>query len=440
MSTVREEAVVSLGLDTTKIRAGLNKFGSDFRSSIANVSKQWLGALSAGGIIAGINTLLNKFDDLNDKAENLDISTDFLQGMQHLAGKDVVGGVKTFDKAIGELSVKLGEAKSGSAEAIATFEKWGLPLDKIKDADTERVFYMIADAVKAIPDPATRSAAAFELLGKSGKNMSGYLAQGGDAIKQLVAGVDKLDANKVKELAAMKDQLDDGLNRLAFYGGKLLAFFSVDIPSAMGELSTGLENINNALKKTAQDWIAEQRKKVQDQVDIEMAAEEKLAADKLALEKQADEEGRKLAEKRAAEEKLQADARLLLIKINKELEVKAAKDAADKIARFESLKGSLKGSLGNEFMPTLGELVSAGGPYAQDARRAQFLESDIRLAKAKGNDEFATGEMNELQDIRGRLSKAGVYNDPNKAIVDEIAKLSKEIVPGKGLKVDIHMK
>lgn len=439
MSTVREEAVVSLGLDTTKIRAGLNKFGSDFRSSIANVSKQWLGALSAGGIIAGINTLLNKFDDLNDKAENLDLSTDFLQGMQHLAGKDVVGGVKTFDKAIGELSVKLGDAKSGSAEAIATFEKWGLPLDKIKDADTERVFYMIADAVKAIPDPATRSAAAFELLGKAGKNMSGYLAQGGDAIQKLVDGVDKLDVKKVKELAAMKDQLSEASNQLSIWGGKLLTLFSA-MSQAAGELSTGFDTINAAVKKTAQDWIAEQRKKVQDQVDIEMAAEEKLAADKLALEKQADEEGRKLAEKRAAEEKLQADARLLLIKINKELEVKAAKDAADKIARFESLKGSLKGSLGNEFMPTLGELVSAGGPYAQDARRAQFLESDIRLAKAKGNDEFAAGEMNELQDIRGRLSKAGVYEDPNKAIVDEIAKLSKEIVPGKGLKVDIHMK
>ena len=156
----RHEAMVSLGLDTTSLKSGVKHFASEFRASLNEFSKEWTGALTVGGIIGGIKHIIDKFDDLKDRADNLDIGTDFLQGMQHIASRDAVGGVDAFNKSIAELSVRLGAAKDGSKEAIDKFEKLGISAQKIASSSAEEMFYDIADAIKQIPDPASRTAAA----------------------------------------------------------------------------------------------------------------------------------------------------------------------------------------------------------------------------------------------------------------------------------------
>ncbi len=72
-------------------------------------------------------------------------------------------------------------------------------------------------------------------------------------------------------------------------------------------------------------------------------------------------------------------------------------------------------------MPTLDELASRG-IYRRDASRLQFLQRDVVLAKQLGNNDFAANEMQQIQTIRDRLSRAGVYQDPNQTIIDELKK------------------
>ena len=176
-----------------------------------------------GAIVTGIKKVLDHFDDLNDQASNLSISTDFLQGMEHIASKDIVGGVQTFNKGITELSIKLGDAKNGGDKAIETFQKWGISISDIQTMDTEGMFYLIADRIKAIPDPALRTSAAFELMGKAGKNMAGELALGGIELQKIVNATTKISEVDVKMLAEAKDMLSDLTNTITMFFGVQLA-------------------------------------------------------------------------------------------------------------------------------------------------------------------------------------------------------------------------
>jgi len=256
---MNDEIVVRFNGDLTPLGQSLrsmNQMVKNAGQETKNVLKESFGSIgsiiSGGAILAGIKGLLNHFDELDDRAQNLSISTDFLQGMQHIASKDAVGGVETFNKAISELSVRLGDAKTGSDEAIKKFEKWGITLKDIADLDTEGMFYKIADKIKGIPDPSERSAAAFELLGKAGKNLVGVMQEGSAAVKGMVDQVDKLDAEKIKMLAEAKDTISD-------YGG----WVTIGAGKLLGGLGKGAQFLGNPqeawITKMQADWNAKSK-------------------------------------------------------------------------------------------------------------------------------------------------------------------------------------
>jgi len=416
--TLFEEVIVRLGLDTTGFQNTSNKFSS----KLNGISNAWSQALVAGGIITGINSIINKMDDLGDKADNLGISTDFLQGMQHIASQDAVGGIKTFDRAIIELSVRLGEAKIGNEAAIATFAKWGITAAEMKSMSADEMFLRIADAIKAIPDASQRSAAAFELLGKSGKNLTGILAAGTDALKERIGATAKLDAEGIASLSRAKAQLE-GMSNSAIIGlARVLNYLTNDIPRALvdlklndfnwysglfgnkaektaapntGELAVARRDRDARVKANAEIVEAERVAKIQS--IIKVATAEKAAADKLHAEALA-----KIKEKRDAD-----------------------------MASLAQKRRDLSASRNSEFLPTVEELANTG-IYQQDAQRLQWLEADAKDAALFGDKRGRANDLAEIQSIRSRLSAAGVYQDPNQGTIDAINDLS-----AKTLKVDV---
>ena len=118
-----------------------------------------------------------------------------------------------------------------------------------------------------------------------------------------------------------------------------------------------------------------------------------------------------------------------------ELQKQAAVIAATAAKRHD-LKRNLGQSLQDEFSPTLEEL-STTGIYTQEASRALWLQQDIKDAMLWGDKKGQVDDMLELQGIREKLSKAGVYKDPNKGIIDELKRLTDPATVGAGLKVQI---
>lgn len=80
----------------------------------------------------------------------------------------------------------------------------------------------------------------------------------------------------------------------------------------------------------------------------------------------------------------------------------------------------------DEFLPTLDELAT-NGLYRNEAQRLQFLQSDTKDA-ILWNDQRGIGRnVEEIQSIRDRLTKAGVFKDPNAALINEFKVLTDPI-------------
>jgi hypothetical protein len=133
------------------------------------------------------------------------------------------------------------------------------------------MFYLIADRIKAIPDPAQRAAAAFELLGKSGKNLTGVLSGGAAQLKNMVDQADKLAAADVKKLADAKDQIEDYTNTLTIWGGKLLGW-TASAAEYYGENLYDLQAQQAANTEKNLQAIQKVKKAEQDAADAKFAA------------------------------------------------------------------------------------------------------------------------------------------------------------------------
>lgn len=400
MSTTREEAVVALGLDTTKIKHEFEQFGHDFKHSINHVAKEFLGAFTAGGIIEGIHATLEHFEQLKNSAEDLGISTDFLQGMRHISSKEAVGGVETFNRAIAELSKNLGEAKEGSGEAIAKFEKWGITLKDIKSLNAEEMAYRISDSLKATTDPAVRVAEAFELMGKGGKNMVGVLAKGSEELRKMVDATDKLDAEKVKELAEAAANLKDLGNTITVKIGQAVGTFA-EFFQMLGTMSTGDFTGKNNSKQAGVDYITEMKKRIQEKVDAEMDAEaelEKKKSDdlaKLAAKKKAEAEKTATAEeeqtKKAIESAQRFQIKWLYAQHQKKLELQKIEQSALE-----------------KYIPTLDELAHSGGKFGGAARQVEALDRKIKRDYIHGDLAAAKSDLAARNNIYDKLHASGV--------------------------------
>ena len=225
-----EEVSVQLGVDNSSISKGLltakqkfANFGSSLVSSFKSMGATMGASFGAAMAIAGMRRILQHFDEIKDMADNLQISTDFLQGLQQLGREDVVGGAKTINKALGQLSVNLGQAREGTKIAVEKFTKLGLSLGEIATLDAEQMFYRISEQISKMPDATKRLSAAFDLLGKSGKEMNILLSQGPEALRKSIEGASKLTKDEIAQLGAAQQEIESFQNTLVVLAGTGLA-------------------------------------------------------------------------------------------------------------------------------------------------------------------------------------------------------------------------
>jgi len=101
-------------------------------------------------------------------------------------------------KAVTEMQKEL-------VKSPATFKALGLEAEKIRAMDPADAFLETAKAVAAIEDPASRSAAAFEMFGKAGPAIAGAVSQMGDAAERAKELGNVMSADVIAGLDATGD-------------------------------------------------------------------------------------------------------------------------------------------------------------------------------------------------------------------------------------------
>jgi hypothetical protein len=208
-----------------------------------------IGAVAAGaigGAVGGLMHLINKFDELGDKAERFGVSVDFLAAMRYAAEKAgapveaLDAGLMTFSVNMGKLSANTGRFKKFLDLVSPALEE---QLKKAKS--NEAAFYLLAAAMDKLKDPAKRAALA--AAAGLGPELAPLLAQGEAGVKQLAARYIEL-AGSQEDAAKKAGDVDDSMHDL-----------HASVQGAEAAIVSGLAPAMRIIVDQLRDWFVAHR-------------------------------------------------------------------------------------------------------------------------------------------------------------------------------------
>jgi hypothetical protein len=191
-----EEVLIKMGMDVRPVTAalrGVRKSVGDFKADLVKLNPLSLlqsaaGTVGIGLTIAAIGaaakSVIEFAKQVSHLREETGVSAGTIQAFSMRVSK-TGGDAEDAEKGLQKLTIKIGEARSGSASAIDMFHNMGIAL---KDANghsksTEQILNDVADRMSKIEDPTLRAQMAFELFGKSGIRLVNSLKDGSKALE-----------------------------------------------------------------------------------------------------------------------------------------------------------------------------------------------------------------------------------------------------------------
>lgn len=171
------------GFDGTAFKRGVTSVKADMKRFAAETASKWRQAFTVGAAVAGLKEIAEQMIALRRSAEDLGVSTDFLQSIGRMAVK-FGGQTEDANNALMKLAETMGQARLEGGAAEEKFTKFGISLYNANGEakTTEEIFKEIADRYRNATDAATKAAIALEFFGKTGRNINNILGEGAEGI------------------------------------------------------------------------------------------------------------------------------------------------------------------------------------------------------------------------------------------------------------------
>ena len=207
--------------DVEKRSQALSKSFQDTGKKISGVgvgmSKYVTAPIMAAG--AGIMGLANKYaaagDHIGKTATKLGVTTDALQEMDYWAGQNGISA-GAMERAVGRLNQRIGRAASGNEKYAEAFEAVNVKLHDTEGnlRSTEDVMGDTIESLRAIEDPAMRSAMASEIFGtKMARDLMPALEDGSLSLEEAKQKAHELgivmSEDSVRAAEDYEDAMDD---------------------------------------------------------------------------------------------------------------------------------------------------------------------------------------------------------------------------------------
>jgi hypothetical protein len=213
-----------------------------FEKKIDKVKEGLEGIKSRFDIILGfeaVKGLVEMAEKFGEAAEQIHVSAEAaglaVEDYQKLAfgAKQSSVSAEELSVSMRHLSLQLYQARNGSAEAQTAFRQAGFSQGQVNGfKNAKDALYALSDRMAAIPDPIKRAALAQELLGRSGQNMTAYLAKGSAAMRQQGEEAEKLgiilNEHQVQALVDATHAISKTVDMLKGLG---MAFVSIVAPA-----------------------------------------------------------------------------------------------------------------------------------------------------------------------------------------------------------------
>lgn len=176
-------------------------------------------AAAATGLAVGIKGALDLGGALSELSSRTGVAAGSLRVLQEAFDRGGIAAEKV-GPVVNKLQRAIVEAGTGTGPAAQAFKSLGISVDSLRGMSATDQFQAIGQAIGALPDPASRAAAAMQIFGKSGGellalfNNSGAMAEAANAVGA--------QAGILMQNADMFDKASDILNGI---GTKLQGFF-----------------------------------------------------------------------------------------------------------------------------------------------------------------------------------------------------------------------
>lgn len=263
--TKAERAVADFERDTSrrlqkvdgnfsKLGGGLGKVKSALGGFTTGAITGLLASLSVGTITTAIKNSLDFAGGLGEVAQQLGVTTKFLQEFRFAAGQNGAT-MEQADASLGKFTLTLGKALNGAKAQAGAFSSLGV---SIRDAngnirDSDAIFNDVADAIARIPDPARQAAAAMQIFGKGYGPILPLLKQGAAGFRASAEEARQFGIILSDKQIQDADKTADKISALQDALKIKVAAVVAENAGAIGELANGLADLaGKAVRATAE--------------------------------------------------------------------------------------------------------------------------------------------------------------------------------------------
>jgi hypothetical protein len=214
---------VTLGADTARFEQGMKRSQRQAATSATAIQKS-LGSIKTGfaSLVAGIGLAqvtavvgraLEYAASLGEVSQQLGVTTKDLQVFRYAATQTGLSQ-EEMDKALGKLTITLGQVAAGAAAPTKALKAIGITADELKNRDTGAAFRLIADGLQKVEDRSQRAAVEVALFGRTGAKLDTLLAGGSGSINELADAAERLGIVLSDEQIQRADETADKMAAL----------------------------------------------------------------------------------------------------------------------------------------------------------------------------------------------------------------------------------
>jgi hypothetical protein len=452
-----DEILVRLGLDQTTLGRGLaaskaqiTEFAHSTREGFNDIMKELAAPLTGVGLIAGVERVFGKVDEIERTAAATGLSAEAFQRLSY-AAKQVGIDSDAMEKSLDFLAKTLGEAGGTGPEAHEAAQKFAEFGIAIRDSSghlrsTSDLLDEISNKMAAMTDPAQKAEMAMELLGKSGQKLIAILGEGSSSLHDRGKGAAIFSEEDIENIKRAHTEVESVTNTLTVWLGKSISAVGKVAGFAGGMftdkhwgLAEGFKSQDDALTVETSKRIVEMKKATQDRIAYEQKQRE-------AMEDQLHRIAERHRADRAEEDKkdLEAEEKQLTAIAKRHREDRRQEIQDEYLQRRrEETALAIEVKKNSSYYSTVHELAqnqSWGWAY-QTARDIEYREGQLRqyvMNNGARGQEFVQ-YRDQTQALKDQLEAAG-YISPEQTMQrmnDHLANILSRLDTTGGLPVSV---
>lgn len=203
-----------------KTLAGVTGLLKGTASAVGGITSRALsfagGTLIAGGLAKATSAVFDFAESgaaIDDISKRTGASAEALSQLKYAAEQSGTS-IEDVEKGGRKLGQVLYDANNGSKAAAASLAALGLSTKDLEGLSFEEKLMAVAEGLKGIEDDGARSAAAMDLLGKSGANLLPLMEDGAEGMRAMMTEADALGMTLSGDQAAAAAEFDDSWAKL----------------------------------------------------------------------------------------------------------------------------------------------------------------------------------------------------------------------------------